>query len=239
MGAVGYQRGEQRIHQILRGAREVFLAEGWDYFCIERIAEFVECSRPLVYKHFSCKEEILLALAIESKRRRVRLYERAVMFQGRTREKMLAIGEAETHLIRRDLPIELLVASTNLRAKTSRQRQDDLKMLDVRAISMGAGIIRDATSSGDLQLPKSLRPEDLLFMMWSSRWGAMNILRSDTPLSQAGVAEPGLAVELSLALMLDGYQWRPLTSEWDYKRTRSRVQQEAFPPEAVAAILEA
>lgn len=93
MPAVGYQRGAERATQILRAAREVFLADGWDHFSVERIAEFMECSRPLVYKHFSCKEEILLALAIESKSRRVRFYERAVMFRGRLREKMLAIGE--------------------------------------------------------------------------------------------------------------------------------------------------
>lgn len=237
MPAVGYQRGAERATQILRAAREVFLSDGWDHFSVERIAEFMECSRPLVYKHFSCKEEILLALAIESKSRRVRFYERAVMFRGRLREKMLAIGEVETFLSKHDLPVELMIASARLRAKTSRERQDQLMLLDVRAISLGAGIIREAVAAGDLELPADLGPEDLLFFMWSSRWGALNIMRSDTPIEQAGILQPALSVEMSLGMMLDAYGWQPLSSEWDYKATRGRVHQEAFPPELVEQIL--
>jgi para-nitrobenzyl esterase len=44
------------------------------------------------------------------------------MFPGHAREKMLAVGEVETFLSPRDLPVELFVASTCLRAKTSRRR---------------------------------------------------------------------------------------------------------------------
>lgn len=236
---VGSQRAEDRASLIVRAARELFLSEGWDYFSIERIADFMECSRSLVYKHFSCKEEILLALAIESKRKRVRFYERAVMFRARTREKMLAVGEVEVaFLYRRDLPVELFVASTCLRAKTSRHRQAELKMLDVRAVSLGAGIVREAAAAGDLSLPHDLRPEDLLFAMWAMRWGAANILRSDTPLAQAGVANGPKAIEWSLGFMLDGYGWRPLSNEWDYKATRKRLHEEVFPPELVKEILD-
>ncbi len=237
MSAVDHQRVEGRAGQIMLAARELFLEEGWDHFSMERIAEFMECSRPLVYKYFSCKEEILLALAIESKWRRVRFYERAALFRGRAREKMLAQGEVETFLFPRDLPVELLVASTQLRAKTSRERQDELKVLDVRAISVGAAIVREAVSAGDLALPGNMRPEDLLFCMWASRWGAANIMRSDTPLEQAGVAHPAEAMGHALGNMLDGYGWRPLNNEWDYRATRQRAHAEVFTPEVVSEIL--
>ncbi len=228
---------QARAGEILRAAREVFLADGWDCFSIERIAEFAECSRPLVYRHFSCKEEILLALAIESKRRRVRFYEHALMFRGRLREKMLAIGEVETFLLPRDLPVELMVASARMRAKTSRRRQEELKVMDVRAISLAASIVREAVAVGDLTLPPRMCPEDLLFFMWAARWGASNLMRSDTPLALAGIVQPARSVEVSLGLMLDGYGWRPLSAEWDYKVTRERLRREAFPPELVERLL--
>jgi AcrR family transcriptional regulator len=226
-----------RTQQILGIAREAFLELGWDGFGIELIAERMGCSRPLVYKHFPCKEEILLALAIQSKARRVRLCERAVLFRGRPREKMLAIGEVEGLLAPRDLPVELFVASTSLRAKTSRERQDDLKVLDVRAVSFGTSVIREAIAAGDLRLPSPLCPEDLLFVLWSGRWGASNLMRSDTPLEQSGVASPRLAVELSQAVLLDGFGWRPLGTEWPYRETRRRVHSEVFPAEVVARVL--
>lgn len=227
-----------RTRQILDGAREVFLADGWDNFSIERIAEYIECSRPLVYKHFSSKEDILLALAIKSKERRVRLEERAIMFQGLTRERVLALGEVEDLLMPRDLPVELFVASTCLRAKTSKERQEQLKMLDVRAVSLGTSLIREAVSAGDLTLPGKMRPEELLFSMWAIRWGAANIMRSDMPLPQAGIHHPSIAVYFSLGTMLDGYGWRPLMNEHDYSETRKRVYEEVFPPPVVEDILD-
>jgi AcrR family transcriptional regulator len=226
-----------RTRQILRIAREAFLQHGWDGFSIELIAEWMGCSRPLVYKHFPCKEEILLALAIQSKARRVELAERAVLFRGRPREKMLAIGELEGLLAPRDLPVELLVASTSLRAKTSRQRQDDLQALDVRAIGLTTSVVREAIADGDLTLPAKMCPEDLTFVLWASLWGASNLIFSDTPLQQAGVARPEYAQALSTGILLDGYGWRPLTSEWDYKETRRRVHAEAFPADLVARVL--
>lgn len=221
-------RGRQRAAQILHAARDVFLEHGWDHFSIERIAEYAECSRPLVYKHFSSKEEILLALAIESKERRVRLFERALDFKGRTREKMLAIGEVEDILFERDLPIEMFVASTALRAKTSLQRQEQLKVMDVRAVSMGASIIREATADGDLTLPAPMRPEEMLFSLWAIRWGAANIIRSDTPIDHAGIQHPEASVLYALGAMLDGFGWRPLSTEFDYRKTRERVYKELF-----------
>jgi AcrR family transcriptional regulator len=230
-------RADQRAAQILTAAREIFLLRGWDHFSFEGIAEFLECSRPLVYRHFSSKEEILLALAIQSKRRRARFYERAVMFAGRAREKMLAVGEAEAFLTPRDLPVELFVTSACLRAKTSRERQEEMKVLDVRTISLGAGIIREAVSAGDLKLPTAMAPEDLLFITWATRWGALTLMRSDTPLGPAGISQPALAVERSLGLMLDGYGWRPLSREFDYKATRQRVREEVFPRKLVDEIL--
>lgn len=229
--------GRRRAASILRAAREVFLERGWDHFSIERIAEYAECSRPLVYKHFSSKEEILLALAIESKSRRVRLFERAIDFKGRPREKMLAVGEVEEILFERDLPIEMFVASTALRAKTSIQRQEQLKVIDVRAVSMSASIIREAVAEGDLTLPAPMRPEDMLFALWAIRWGAANIIRSDTPIDHAGIQHPEGAVLYSLSAMLDGYKWRPLSSEMDYRATRERVYKEIFTREVLDEIL--
>jgi AcrR family transcriptional regulator len=230
-------RADERAAQILTAAREIFLLRGWDHFSFEGIAEFLECSRPLVYRHFSSKEEILLALAIQSKRRRARFYERAVMFAGRAREKMLAVGEAEAFLSPRDLPVELFVTSACLRAKTSPRRQEEMKVLDVRTISLGAGIIREALGAGDLTLPPAMAPEDLLFITWATRWGALSLMRSDTPLAPAGVSQPALAVERSLGLMLDGYGWRPFSRDFDYKATRQRVREEVFPRELVDEIL--
>lgn len=232
-----YKRADQRIHQILDAARGLFLAEGWDRFSVERIADSIECSRPLIYTYFAGKEEILLALAIQSKHRRLRLAEQALRLRGRARERMLALGEVEELLLPRDLPVELLVASTSLRAKTSRARQKELKELDIRAVALSTGVIREAVDDGDLTLPRKMRPEELVFSMWAMLWGAASIIRSDMPLRQAGVHHPPTAIDYSLGVMLDGFGWRPLMAELDYKATRRRVYREVFDRKTVQALL--
>ena len=82
-----------------------------------------------------------------------------------------------------------------------------------------------------------MRPEDLLFYMWASHWGAASIVSSDMPLSQMGVTNTTGAVDLSLALLLDGYGWKPLSTEWDYKATRERVYRDIFPDAFVRSVL--
>jgi hypothetical protein len=69
------------------------------------------------------------------------------------------------------------------------------------------------------------------------RWGAFNLIRSDTPLEEAGMDRPRQIVDHSLARMLDSYGWRPLRTEWDYKATLERLRVEAFPEEVVTQIL--
>jgi hypothetical protein len=102
---------------------------------------------------------------------------------------------------------------------------------------LASGIVREAVAAGELTLPPKMYPEDLLFFMWASRWGASQIMRSDTPIALAGIGRAAMAVEISLGLMLDGFGWRPLSSQWDYKATRRRVHEEAFPAALVKTIL--
>lgn len=229
---------QSRSAQILRTARELFLAHGWERFGIDAIAEALDCSRPLIYKHFSCKEEILVTLAVEAKQFRAQMYERAVMLPWRAREKAIAIGVVESFLLDHDLPIELTVATTSLRLKTSRERQESMRMFDVRSMTLATSVIREAMGAGELRLPSSLAAEDLLFFLWSARWGASSLMVSDFPLPQAGVRNPGLGLELSLSLVLDGYGWRPLSTEWDYKETLRRAREEVFPPSELERLLD-
>jgi AcrR family transcriptional regulator len=226
-----------RADQILLGAREIFLAEGWDNFSIERIAEYVDCSRPLVYKYYPSKEEIMLALAIQSKGRRVKLKRLAHTFQGLSRERMLAIGEVENILMGRDLPVELFVASTNIRAKTSEARQAEMRALDKESAGLNSAIVREAIQAGDLTLPEAMAPEEMTFAMWATLWGAANIVRSDMPIEEMGILHPRSAIRYTLGAMLDGVGWKPLMSEHDYRATRKRVYQEVFTDEVVHEIL--
>src|SRR3954470_21771240 len=56
---------EARHALILRTARELAEAEGWDAVTTRRLAEAIEYSQPVLYSHFAGKSAIVRAVAVE------------------------------------------------------------------------------------------------------------------------------------------------------------------------------
>ncbi|KJS54239.1 TetR/AcrR family transcriptional regulator [Streptomyces rubellomurinus] len=60
------ERERAERHQlIIRTARELAEAEGWDAVTTRRLAERIEYSQPVLYSHFAGKTEIVAAVAVE------------------------------------------------------------------------------------------------------------------------------------------------------------------------------
>ena len=56
---------QQREQLIVTTARELAEAEGWDAVTTRRLADAIEYSQPVLYSHFSSKDAIVGAVAIE------------------------------------------------------------------------------------------------------------------------------------------------------------------------------
>jgi AcrR family transcriptional regulator len=56
---------EERERLIVRTARELAEAEGWDAVTVRRLAERIEYSQPVLYSHFAGREAIVTAVAVE------------------------------------------------------------------------------------------------------------------------------------------------------------------------------
>src|SRR5271165_2360473 len=85
----------QRETALLGIARKMLIEQGYAGLSMDQLAESTEYSKGTIYQHFSTKEDLVTALAIESMERRVELFLRAEQFVGRSRERMLAIGVAD------------------------------------------------------------------------------------------------------------------------------------------------
>ena len=62
------RRARERQHRerlIVTTARELAEAEGWDAVTTRRLAEAIEYSQPVLYSHFSGKDAIVRAVAVE------------------------------------------------------------------------------------------------------------------------------------------------------------------------------
>jgi AcrR family transcriptional regulator len=75
---------EARRAQIIRTARQIAEAEGWPGVTVRRLSEEIAYSQPVLYSHFSNREAILAAVAIEGFRELGLLLEQSRTRAGQT-----------------------------------------------------------------------------------------------------------------------------------------------------------
>jgi len=218
---------EARSELILDVARKLLLERGFVGLSMDRIAAATEYSKGTIYQHFSCKEEVLVALALQTAARRCALFERAATYPGRPRERMLAMGVAAALFGERH-PLHFRSEQTVLvtvREKVSADRQTELRGWEARCMGIACGVVRDGVACGDLDLPAGHTAEELAFGLWIMSYGlfAFQACHRGSASPHLGLSDPLETTRKNQQLLLDGYGWRPLTSEWDYAATRAGV----------------
>lgn len=217
------------------------ISQGYHGISMDRIAEQLEYSKGTIYNHFSCKEEIIIALAIETMETRLAMFERAASFDGFHRERLTAIGVASEYFIKLfpdHFKLECILRSESIWEKTSEARQSLLRNCETRCMAIVGGVIRDGMSSGNLVLPKDMTPEEMVFGLWAMTTGAFTIIMSSDPLTDIGIKTPFFQVRRHLQTLMDGYGFTPLTTEHDYSETVERINQKVFPNESKRASIE-
>ena len=237
------KRYQEREAQILRVARSLLRERGFAELTMDRIADAINYSKAVVYQHFPCKEEIILALAMQTAFIRLKLYERVDQFAANPRERVIAHGEATVVLLDH-LQCEMLIGTNALSSKTSEARLDLYQHALRRMIVAGALIVEDAVAEGDLTLPEDLNPQTFSFGLWTAVFGGFALLNTGTNLiahltspGGGGTPENVHLVRMYGRTLLDAYGWRPLSTEWDYRETMRRIYTEVFPPEVIEEVL--
>ncbi len=226
---------QKREDLLLDEARELLLKGGYHGLTMARVAEATAYSKGTVYQHFSCKEELIVALAAQSVTKQRDLVERAARFRGRPRERMLAVGEATELFARLHSDDARIFQIMNGEAITQKVSQESLWRMRNSAnhtVSIMFGIVRDAIAQGDLTLPEGHRAEDLIFHMWLIGEAGKASVSSWLPPQEMGIRNPFASILRSTQLLGDGYGWQPLADEWDYAETQRRILSEIFPAES-------
>jgi len=65
-----------RETRILDSARDMLLSDGYYAMTMDRIAEASECPKGTVYQRFACKEDVVVALAIQGLQQRLEMMQR-------------------------------------------------------------------------------------------------------------------------------------------------------------------
>lgn len=221
----------EREVRILDVARPMVVREGYNGLNMDRIAEKVQYSKGTIYNHFSCKEEIIIALAIQNVAKRSELFQKAAQFKGGSRYRIMAIAEAAERFVR-DYPdyflFEQILSLASVREKTSEKRQSVIRGCEMQCMSVVAGVVRDAVATEDLILTDGFTPEQLVFGLWAITSGAYSIIATSDSLTQMGLDDPYETVRNHTAALLDGHRWNPLSNQFDSKKVLKKIRKEVF-----------
>lgn len=225
---------KDREGRILTIARQMLVEGGYLGLSMDAIAATLEYSKGTIYNHFSCKEEIIIALAIETMDKRTELFAQAASLSLPPRQRLAGIGSAAELFVRLypdHFGVEQLIRSASIWDKTSEKRRLSMHAAESRCMEIVAGIVRDGIAQGDLSLPDDMSPESLVFGLWSQTFGAYSIIATSDGLQDHGVTDPYHAVRKNINMTLDGYGWTPLATEFDYIDLFERLMAEVFPDE--------
>lgn len=214
----------RRERKILHLARPMVAEGGLAGISMEAIAKEMEYAKGTIYNHFSCKEEILLALAIAANEKRLELFQAATERQESTRDKISGIGVACEDFRERfaDLfKIDVMVRHSTVWEKASEKRREAMAECEQRCMTMVAAVGYQALEKGDLVLNAPTRVEDMMFGLWSLTYGGMIIDDSSPGLDHVGIRNSFTAIRRNCHALMDGYAWRPL---YDIERDRKLVR---------------
>lgn len=224
----------KREQQILKLSRKMVVESGYHGLSLDTLSSELGVSRGTIYNHFTCKEEILLALVIETMDRRREMFQHAAAFPGPPRVRIAAIGVAAEIFVRLypdHFLVEQIVKSDSIWDKTSAERQSKMKICQVQCVGICGGIVRDGVAQGHLLLQNGATAEAVVFGLWSMAEGAYSIIATSDAMSDLGITEPFMAVRDNWHRMLDGYRWEPLASDFDYPTAMKEMAKELFPKE--------
>ena len=223
---------EKRSSEILRVARPILIAEGLQGLSMDRVASQMEYAKGTIYNHFPNKEEIVLALAVESMELRRNLFEQSAFVTGAARLRMMALGAAcefFTQHCTDDFLVEQCIRNQNIWDKSSEQRQSLIRQCEGKCMEIVAGIVRDAVVRNELAIPEGLTPEELVFGFWAINYGSQILTFSSPSLPAIGINNPINAIRIHCCTLLNGFAWQPIMMLADYIDTMSKLRQTLQP----------
>ena len=224
----------ERDKLILDTARSLVLELGYYGVTMDRIAKASGCPKGTVYHRFASKEDILIALTADCVERRNAMMERGASYEGRSRERFLAMAEGFSLYSRLHPEDSLIVHNTMgpVRTKASPLRLKALLDAERGAISIAQGILQDAVKEGDIVVDHDEAIEEITLGSWGLVEGGFALIESGIAQQALGTENPLHKVWRYFNRAVDAYGWQPLFKDWDYEKSLAQVRQAVFPEEA-------
>ena len=229
---------EERENHILLTTAELMEEIGYSALTVDKVVARVPYSKGTVYNHFASKEDLLVGLCIHKLGELKELFLRAAAFEGNNRERLLALSTAYfiyALLSPAQAMAVLYVRTSDLDAKASTARLEKLFAADIDIMGIGISIIEDALATGEFKLPHHMNLQQVTFGIWTTAFGSIALLNS---MIESCPISSGLLLDQEFFnnsnIMMDGFGFKPLSTEHDTKASLKRILSEVFAPEVAA-----
>lgn len=229
---------EERENHILQTTAELMEEIGYSALTIDKVVARVPYSKGTVYNHFSSKEDLLVGLCILKLGELKKMFFRAATFNGSNRERLLAMNTAYflyALLSPAQAMAVLYVRTSDLQAKASHTRLEKLFDADTDMMAIAIRVVEDALASGEFKLPHHMNLQQVTFGLWTSAFGSIALLNS---MIESCPVSSGLLLDQeffnTVNIMMDGYGFKPLSTEHDTKASLKRILSDVFAPEVTA-----
>lgn len=225
-----------REQELIRTALEIMGREGAAGLTMDKVVARVPYSKGTVYNHFCSREDLLTAICNVGMERLAKRFSRAVRFQGTSRERLLAVHYAYLlHALLDPIQFTLIISAktSSQIERTSQRRLNIHYQLEKQLMEPVFELVTEAIDNGDLVLPARMGRRQVVFCNWASCFGTISLLINN---KNSCSGRLGLDIRNEVFshanLLLDGLQWRALSTERDYETTLQRIESEIFPRES-------
>lgn len=217
---------QQREQELLILAQKILQQEGFAGLTMDRLTALSSVSKGTIYNHFCSKEDLFTALSVDSLQRQLQLFQRALLIPGHSREQVLALHLAyhQFSITEPTLFLCLLTANTpGVIEKSSPARLAVRQQLELQLVTICQQLITQAITAGSLQVPAGQSIDALAFVQWAQAFGSNALFKPTQQLGLFSQLRPHPTMLLGINLLLDGLNWKPLSSECDYQACWQRI----------------
>ena len=220
--------------ELIEIAREIIESEGLAALTMDKVTANCAYSKGTVYNHFSCKEDLLVAVSNEGLKDLQAIFAKLEGYKGNGREQMIGLQLAYLYfskLYPSQFLCVLSVKNPAILNRTSEERKKEQLSLEIALESIALKIVEQAQKDGELSLKPEQNSKQVTFANWSQSFGALVLVNAAESLVGLQGIDVGKEFFINAFTLNDGFNWAPLSNEYDYFKAIETLKSDVFQKE--------
>ncbi|MFT5451195.1 MAG: AcrR family transcriptional regulator [Enterobacterales bacterium] len=201
----------ERHELILDKARKLFIEQGYHSVTMDSIAKEMEYSKGTIYKHFSCKECIILTLCSRVCSLMLELFT-LIANEKHLNPRMQIILMFESFMLfqelrQDDVQLKLLADSQPFCVKVPDTIANESKQIEQQTFEVVVGIVNRAIENKQIILKEGSNAENIALGGWGLAQGIYMLTQNSGCASTFSIDQPNDLLRVNSKLFLDGVGW--------------------------------